>query len=295
MQDPLDYYTQCKFKVIDVASITDCVVEGLKYPFNDIKKFLGFGVLFALLSALSTGISLKSFDIFRNVTHMAENTNLTVSHLPVSQLPAGDIYFAVGLIILSLIVSIFIMGYQYNIVKFSIDKKEDLPGFSDILGMFINGIKYFLVGIAYNIIPMIVLVAGIMLVGESSALIAITFISVLLFIIAFFLQIMAINNMVAYDSIKKAFDLREIIDNIGNLGWGKYIGIILFTLIVFMIIMVAVNFILSLITVAFAATISNQAIIISFVISIIEGLFAESYGSLFFNRVCGSIYRESVK
>ena len=48
-----------------MASITDCVVEGLKYPFNDIKKLLGFGVLFAVISALSTFISIKSFEIFR--------------------------------------------------------------------------------------------------------------------------------------------------------------------------------------------------------------------------------------
>ena len=120
-------------------------------------------------------------------------------------------------------------------------------------------------------------------------------ISMVLFIIAYFLLIMALNNMVAHDSLKKAFDFREIIDNISNLGWGKYIGIILFTVIVYMVIMVAVSFILSFITVAFAATISNQALIISLVISVIEGLFIDSYGSVFFNRVCGSIYRESIK
>ena len=51
--------------------------------------------------------------------------------------------------------------YAGFLIKFSIDKKEDLPGFSDILGLFIKGIKYFLVTVAYNIIPMIVLVGGI--------------------------------------------------------------------------------------------------------------------------------------
>ena len=84
-------------------------------------------------------------------------------------------------------------------------------------------------------------------------------------------------------------------DNISNLGWGKYIGIILFAVIVMMIISVAVGFILSLITVGFAAAINNQALIVSVVIAIIEGLFLDSYMSVFFNRVCGSIYRESIK
>ncbi len=278
-----------------MASITDCVVEGLKYPFNDIKKLLGLGVLFALISALSTYISVKSFDIFRATVHLAEKTNAGISHLSFSQLPTGDIYLVAGLGILAFIVSLFILGYQYNIIKFSIEKKDGLPGFSDVLGMFINGIKYFLVIVAYNIIPSLVLVGGVTLVGDSSAVIAISLISALLFIIANLLLLMALNNMVAHDSIKKAFDLHEIIGNISNLGWGKYIGIIIFTVIVYMIIMVAVSFVLSFVTVALAATISNQAIIISFIIAIIEGLFVDSYGALFYNRVCGSIYKESVK
>ena len=128
-----------------MASITDCVVEGLKYPFNDIKKVLGLGVLFALISALSTFISIKSFDIFRTTVHTVEQTNITASHLSFAQLPAGDINLVVGLAIVSFIVSLFIFGYQYNVIKFSIDKKEDLPGFNDIVGMLIKGIKYFLV------------------------------------------------------------------------------------------------------------------------------------------------------
>ena len=113
--------------------------------------------------------------------------------------------------------------------------------------------------------------------------------------IAFFFLIMALNNMVAYDSLKKAFDIREITGYIANLGWGKYIGIIIFTLIVYMIIMVAVSFFIGFITMAFSMAVSNQAFAISIFIAIIEGLFIDSYMSLFFNRVCGSVYREAIK
>ena len=278
-----------------MASITDCVVEGLKYPFNDIKKLLGFGVLFAIISALSTYASVISFDIFRSTVHIVEMTNTTASQLSFSQLPVGDIYLVAGLGIVGFIISLFIMGYQYDIVKFSIDKKEDLPGFSDVKNIFVKGIKYFLVSLAYNIIPILFLVAGVTLVGDSSILLIVMAISMILFIIAYFLLIMALNNMVAYDSLKKAFDFNEIIGNISNLGWGKYVGIILFTIIVMMIISVAVGFILSLSTVGFAATINNQALVVSLVIAVIEGLFVDSYMSVFFNRVCGSIYNESIK
>ncbi len=279
-----------------MASITDCVVEGLKYPFNDVKKVLGFGVLFALINVLSTYIGLKSVSIFREILIIMENTNVTMaSRIPLSQLPGADMNLLIGLVVVSLIVTLFILGYQYNLIKFSIDKKQNLPGFSDILGIFFNGIQYFLVIVAYNIIPVILLIGGIMLVGDSSILPVVILISILLFIIVYFIEIMALNNMIAHDNIKKAFDLREIMDNISNLGWGKYIGIILFTIIVFMIIMAAAGFILSIISVLFAATINNQAIVISFVIAIIEGLFVDSYMSVFFNRVCGSVYRESIK
>lgn len=161
--------------------------------------------------------------------------------------------------------------------------------------MFIKGIKYFIVIIAYSIIPMIVFAGGIMLAGDSSAVLIILLIAGLLFIIAYFLLVMALNNMVACDSLKKAFDLREIIDKISNLGWAKYIGIIIFTIIVYMIIMVAVSVVMSFITVLLAATVSNQAFVIGMIVAIIEGLFVDSYGAIFYNRVCGSIYREAIK
>ena len=278
-----------------MASITDCVVEGLKYPFNDIKKLLGLGGLFALMSVLSLGFSLKSFDIFRASVDIIESTGSHLTSLQFSQLPAGDIYTAVALAVVSFIVALFIMGYQYDIVKLSIDRKEDLPGFSDIVGMFVKGIKYFIVTLAYNIIPILLLIGGAVLIKDSTAILLIVLIAMILFIAAFFLVIMALNNMIAHDDIRKAFDFRQIIDNIANLGWGKYIGIILFTLVVYMIVMVATSFILSLISVGFAAVVVNQAIWVSAFIAIIEGLFVDSYAALFFNRVCGSIYRESIK
>jgi ABC-type Na+ efflux pump permease subunit len=106
---------------------------------------------------------------------------------------------------------------------------------------------------------------------------------------------MALNNMVAHDDFKKAFDFRQITGNISNLRWGKYIGTIIFTVIVMTIISVAVGFVLSFITVLFAATVNNQAVVISFVLAIIEGLFIDSYMAVFLNRVFGSIYRESIK
>ncbi len=274
-----------------MVSITDCVVEGLKYPLNNLKKLLIFGVLFALVNLISLAISSKFIGLVRAYSKLLNNGN---NVLNISQLPAGDINMIIGLSIVSFIIMLFIMGYEWDIVKFSIDKKEDLPGFGNILRIFINGIKYFIVSVAYNIIPIILLAIGIEFITESFGS-YLVLISLLLFIITSFLLIMALNNMVAYDSIKKAFDFKEITDNIANLGWGKYIGIIIFTFIVYIIIMVAVGFALSFIAVFIAAAINNQVIILFACLSVIEGLFVLSYINAFFNRVFGSVYRESIK
>ena len=278
-----------------MASITDCVVEGLKYPFNDIKKLLGVGILFVIIDLLSIVFTIKTVDVTKMIIGTLEKTNATAFNLNFSQLPNGDIYLAIAILVVGFIVSLIILGYLYDVVNFSINRKDDLPGFGNIVGMFIRGVKYFLVSLAYSIPSMIVAFLAILVTNNSSAWPVIMIISVLVMIICYFFMIMALNNMIAHDSIKKAFDFSEIMDNISNLGWIKYIGIILFTVIVFMIINIAIGIVMSFLTVIFAATINNQAIVISTVISVIEALFVTSYWGVFFSRVCGSIYRESVK
>ena len=212
-----------------------------------------------------------------------------------SIIPSANIYTAVGITIVGLIVGLFILGYQYNILSFSIDRKDDLPGFGDVVDIFVKGIKYFIVSVAYNLPAMIVMAAAMMFLDNLTVMSVLMVVSFVLLVIGYFLLVMALNNMVAHDSVGKAFDFREIIDNISNLGWGKYIGTILFTVIVFMIINVAVGLVLSLLAVAFAAVIINQAFAVSIFIGVIEALFVSSYCAVFFNRVCGSIYRESIK
>ena len=262
-----------------MASITDCVVEGLKYPFNDIKKLLGLGILFVIFDLISMCFTLKTVDVTRMIVDTLEKTNATASTLSYSQLPNGDIYLAIAILIVGFLVSLFIMGYQYKVISFSINRKDDLPGFGDIVGMFIKGVKYFLVSIVYAIPSMIVAFLAILVTNNSSLWPVIMIISVLLMVVSYFILIMALNNMVAHDSIKKAFDFSEIIGNISNLGWGKYIGTVIFTVIVFMIINMTIGIVMSFLTVIFAATVNNQAIVISTVISIIEALFVTSCAS----------------
>ena len=64
-----------------MASITDCVVEGLKYPFNDIKKLLGLGILFVIFDLISMSFTLKTVDVTRMIVDTLEKTNATASTL----------------------------------------------------------------------------------------------------------------------------------------------------------------------------------------------------------------------
>ena len=189
-----------------MASITDCVVEGLKYPFNDIKKLLGVGILCVIIDLISIVFTIKTVDVTKMIIGTLEKTNATGFNLNFSQLPNGDIYLAIAMLVVGFIVSLFIMGYQYDVVNFSINRKDDLPGFGDIVGMFIKGVKYFLVCLVYSIPSMIVAFLAILVSNNSSLWSVIMVISVLLIIICYFILIMALNNMIAHDSLKKAFD-----------------------------------------------------------------------------------------
>ena len=272
-------------------SITDYVVEGLKYPFNDIKKLLSFGVLFALFNLISLFISTTSLDILRAYSAL-ESTGINVVNI--SQLPASLVNMVIGLIIIGFIVCLLIMGYEWKLLKFSIDEKDELPGIYNVIDLFVNGIRYFIVVVAYNIIPTIIFVVVAML-GNGSFGIHVILLSGLFYMISYFVLIMALNNMVAYDEIKKAFDLREIFANISNIGWIKYIGAIVFTFVVYLIICAALSFVLMFVTLIIAGFINNQAIVISAILAVISGLFVSSYIGIFYNRVFGSLYNKAIE
>lgn len=270
-----------------MVSITDCVVEGLKYPFNDIKKLLSFGALFVVINV----ITIAMFQLFANF--IVKINRLGFNHVTrhISKLPMNDFFILVGLAVVAFVISLFIMGYLYDVMKFSIDRKNDLPGFGDILNLLLNGLKYFLVSFIYNIVPAIVLIAGVEILSADYLVLIV---SLILYIICNFLLIMGLANMVDSGKFTKAFDLKEITDKISNLGWIKYVGIIIFTLIVYAIIMSAIGVVMMFVTLPFASSFFNL-MIITVILSLIQGLLISPYISVFFNRLYGSVYREALK
>lgn len=271
-----------------MASMTDAIVDGLKYPVNDVKKLLFIGSLFTIINIIVFAILEKSINVVRVFAKMPENLAFKFSHMP-----NNDIYIIIGLIIINLIISIIIMGYKYDVIKLAIDKKEHLPRFKNIITALINGIKYFLVVSVYNMVPISIFLIGVEVLNFKNADYMVSIISLTLFVIVNFLLIMALANMIYVNKFKKAFDIEEIINKITNFGWIKYIGIILFTFIVYSVIMLAVNAIILFILTVLAINIGN-AMIIAAIMSLIVGL-VSSYSTIFFNRVFGSIYVETIK
>jgi hypothetical protein len=135
----------------------------------------------------------------------------------------------------------FAMGYTFRALKASIAGSDELPEFDEWGDMFIDGLKVFIVNIAYFIIPFIVIFIGTWasissMIAVSGAgtvanptiflgLVGITvIIGIMLAIIFGLLALIAIANMALYDSeLGAAFRFSEILERIAMIGWGKYI------------------------------------------------------------------------
>lgn len=273
-----------------MVSITNNIVEGLNYPFRDLKKLLSLGILYTLINLIVFLNIENSINISRKLAKIGGKSIL----VKIPHLSGYDIYVFIALFIISLIITLIIMGYQYNVIKFSIDKNSDLPGFNNILNMLIKGVKYLIVGLIYNILPLIVLIGGIELLHFQNSDYLVSIIALILFIICNLLFIMGLANMIDYDMFKKAFDLRDIINKISNLGWIRYVGIILFTYIIYAVIMGAVGMIFMILSILISISIKHPMAVVG-IVSLIQGLFVTPYVSIFFSRVYGSVYRESIK
>ena len=111
-------------------------------------------------------------------------------------------------------------------------------------------------------------------------------------IFAALLQVMALCNMIDKDELAAAFRFKEILALIKNLGWGRYIGILLFTVIAVMIITVFFGFIFGLIATAISILVGS-AFVLTLVNLILNSLFINPYSSIVFSRVYGSVFREA--
>ena len=229
-----------------MGSITDIVVDGLKYPFNDVNKYLGFGVIQVIMSVLFMGAFASTGYYFLQAYKTSVLMGLDMIDWSVVS-PAMIIVSAV-LFVLGLIVFVYISGYEFNILKFSISKNNELPAFNDYVGILKDGLKMIAVKIAYAILPGILFLLGLMLsvndnVGAAVNVIGsfILAIAIIFAIIVAFFLIMATARMVDMGTLRSAFDFREIYVLISNMGIVQYVGILIFLAIAIAIINLAAS------------------------------------------------------
>ncbi|MEN6342056.1 MAG: DUF4013 domain-containing protein [Methanospirillum sp.] len=145
-----------------------------------------------------------------------------------------------------------ILGYTLRIYR----GERTPPDPQDWIGVFIDGIKLFVVELVYAIPVIIVGVVffggavALMASGSNAAtaagigtmLIGIPVLLVVILLVAIFATMGAVR-FARTDSFGEAFNISAILAHIGRIGWGSYI----LALIVLMIVLSAISFILGLI------------------------------------------------
>ena len=188
------------------------IKDSLRYPFSDWKKFLILGII---------SLITVTYDF--------------VWVLGVKNIVVYYVLFTIGLIILFLAVQ----GYQFRIIKSSLAGADELPVFNKWIGMFSDGFKVKLVEVVYSI-PVILIVLIFAKISFASIVWStslnptnIPYFGILVkwLLIAFLYKILiypivkiAIAHMANNESkLGSAFKLREILNKIGDIGWGKLI------------------------------------------------------------------------
>jgi hypothetical protein len=137
------------------------------------------------------------------------------------------------LLIIPFIISYLLMeGYRLRVIGSSIRGGIEVPEFNNWLKMLGDGVRMFIVGLVYGIIPGIILGVGLLLLFLGSFSIQmvgvlIILLGLVIFIIVTLITVMAISNMAYYGEVSAAFKLSEIRGRIKKIGWLDYILVLI--------------------------------------------------------------------
>ncbi len=202
-----------------------------------------------------------------------------------------------------LIIPIFLqMGYSYRINKIAvngmINGNDQLADYSDLVSMFVDGLKVCGVYIVYLIIPFLIGLLAILTGNITISIIGII-IAFILGIITYLMAVIAIPHMAASDdNFKAALDYKEIIEIIKSISVLRfiafYLGLIIIVVCITSIVYMIIGFLLSVL--GLGLTLANPIIGLGFfdVGLILSGLFLSllvtPYLTIFQSRAIGLIY-----
>jgi hypothetical protein len=137
-------------------------------------------------------------------------------------------FFVLNLLDFLIIPLFFIEGYKYRIVEESLNgmmySGDELPEFDDWKKLFIDGCKLIILKIL-TIIPLLLILIALDNFLNFEAYES-YMIYPLIFILAIYICV-AIPNMIKYNSLVKAFDFKELIEILKEIGFSLIIPIII--------------------------------------------------------------------
>lgn len=242
------------------------------------------------------------------------NLMIVISFLNIGFTWEGDFnieYFSDVLMIISVIVTILVLGYAINIIANSIVKSDEMPMFN-IKNDFINGLKHILVLFVYFIVPILICVGVSVLLNTTSYyfdltsfsflnsvvlsetsgyvetlameadftlnLIITIIISLILFFIFGLFESVAVCRLAKYGSLKESFNFKEVLREVKLSTLKLLLGLLFIFLI-----SVILGFIFSLI---------NMFIVPGLRVGIIISLIGYAYLIIFNYRYLGLLYTE---
>lgn len=150
-----------------------------------------------------------------------------------------------------LLPAFLITGYNYRVINTAvqgiINGRDPMPGFEDIIDMFVDGVKVVIVQIGYLLVPFIifmifaVIASNIGGIASSAIMVVGCILTFVLLIVACLMSQMGLCHMAYNDgSFSKAFAVSEIKEVIDEIGWfsciATYLGLIIITLVISLVV-----------------------------------------------------------
>lgn len=183
--------------------IGEIISDSLRYPINNIKALIIYvilGIVSCLVLAL-TGVGVGA--------GAAANSAAAIGIVGI-----------VGIIIF-LIIYLLILGYELDIIKIGIERRDDAPEI-DIARQITNGIKWYITCFIYMLIPTVIMII-LSYLNQTLGLI----VGIILFIIAAFALLMAQCRLAHTDSLGEALNIPEAVKDISEVGIIKIIAVFL--------------------------------------------------------------------
>ena len=200
-----------------------------------------------------------------------------------------------------LLIPVFLItGYNYRVINTAvhgiINGRDPLPGFDDIIEMFIDGVKVVIVQIAYLIVPAIIFLIFAVLASQLTDALS----AVVMLIGCLITFVVGIVAHMAYNdgAFSKAFEITEIKGVIDEITWSRciatYLGLIIITVVIAFVVTALIGLIFTVFGISGFALGADAAsgifLLGAFVNSAIAMFLVGPYLSIFNARSIGLLY-----